>query len=43
MDMQGINYLSEVEQLKLFKNIRIGMSSEEEFDIFLSSAGDYKK
>lgn len=40
--MQGLNYLSEVEQLKLFKNIRIGMSSEEEFDVFLSSAGDDK-
>lgn len=40
--MQGLNYLSEVEQLKLFKNIRIGMSSEEEFDIFLSSAGGDK-
>lgn len=40
--MQGLNYLSEVEQLKLFKNIRIGMSSEKEFDIFLSSVGDDK-
>ncbi|HHQ6576688.1 TPA: hypothetical protein ACSTLY_003988 [Serratia fonticola] len=40
--MQGLNYLSEVEKLKLFKNIRIGMSSEQEFDIFLSSVGGVK-
>lgn len=40
--MQGLNYLSEVEKLKLFKNIRIGMSSEEEFDVFLSSVEDNK-
>ena len=40
--MQGLNYLSEVEKLKLFKNIRIGMSSEEEFDVFLTSIGNDK-
>lgn len=40
--MQGLNYLSEVEKLKLFKNIRIGMSSEEEFDVFLTSVGNDK-
>ncbi|ELT9609725.1 hypothetical protein R8O49_005496, partial [Raoultella planticola] len=40
--MQGLNYLSEVEKLKLFKNIRIGMNSEEEFDVFLTSVGNDK-
>ncbi|HEJ8533878.1 hypothetical protein [Citrobacter amalonaticus] len=38
--MQGLNYLSEIEKLKLFKNIRIGMSSEEEFEAFLTSVGN---